>query len=171
MKVWFFIAVGVYIFLAIIGARDAAYMDLETKRAFFSNRISLLIVLAVVTGAGFFFGFVKLFPKGWSHQKFFVKILLPVIFLGSAFGINRGIAFFANSYTGNQQDILITGKVAGKYSEKKRRGYDYFLLVVDTNGRPFTFEVSEEAFNETPEGHFNKQFTIGSLGIIYRRKI
>jgi hypothetical protein len=172
MKAWFFIALGFYVLFAIIGARDAAYLDVETERNVFHGRLVLLILIALVTGLVFFFWFLRIFPKGWAQQKRIGKIFLPLIFPFLAFILGKQVMIFVNNYIGSQKAVSITGRVAGKYTEKRRRGYDYFLLVMDTvRVKEHMLKVSAEAYEATLNGHFNKQFKIGSLGIIYRRNI
>ncbi len=171
-KVWFLAALFLYSCIGILGLMGSAYTEVESLSKSINGKIFFLIILSVLLGISFFYFFTKVFPKGYMKQIKFVKVLLPVIFIAISFGLNRGWVKMLNTI-GYQKKLVIAGTIRGKKIERSGKTNFYYLRISDDlSGREYKFQVWKSVFQEVGnEGNnFNKEFLLGSLGIIYRSK-
>lgn len=173
MKVLFFVVIGLYFIITLIGTWHWDYLDVGTRDGFYADNRGLLILIALVTGTALFLWFKALFPKGWRKQKLMGKMLIPVMFTLLSFALNRQLVLAINNNTGRQEDTMIQGQLTKMYTEKMRRGYDYYVVVTDTvTFAQYKLRLSKEAYNALRyTNYFRKNFKTGSLGIIYRKEI
>lgn len=84
---------------------------------------------------------------------------------------NKGVIKFINFSFGEQRKIVIQGRIQWKYIEDRKGVDHYFIRVTDAiTNVTYKFKVDEGAYmNNELDGFINKEFTIGSLGIVYRK--
>ena len=174
MKLIFFLSIALYLTLAIFGAVDRDYIDVQKKKQFFDSILIYLILVSVIIGGAYFIWFTRVFPKGFTNQSMIGKILLAVAFIVLSFALNRGALVTCNTFDGGRETVMIQGIVLDKYLTKHRRSTSYYLVIADTlNRERIKLAVSKRVYNSGIELNqsFTKEFRVGLLGIIYRNKI
>jgi hypothetical protein len=171
-KLIFLTGVILYVTAGFTGLFFNGYTEEESKSRFLSSYIVLLVIAAVLIGGMVFYFFRKVFPNGYKRQNLLGKIAIPLVFCLFAFGLNRGICFVINASFGKQQKFWVQGYVMSKYYEKSSKGSKSYYIVLSDTGRnkSYTFRVSRDTYTLSADegGQISKEFTIGSLGIIYR---
>jgi hypothetical protein len=171
-KLIFLIGVVLYVTAGFTGIFFNGYTEVESKSRFVSNNVVLLVIVAILTGGLFFYFFRKVFPNGYKKQNILGKIGIPLLFCIVAFAMNRGTCFIINTSFGKQRKFEVHGYVVSKYIRRGSKGgrFHYIILSDTVSNKSYTFIVTRNTYNLSGnEGdRVSKEFTIGSLGIIYR---
>jgi hypothetical protein len=175
MKVVFVLSVAVYATLGIAGLCEPMYVDVNSNDWFLSKLLRVAFVIAIVVTALYFLWFSKAFPKEYKRQKILAGVGLYIVFVCISLSFNVGACKLYNRTLGSQKTLHVKGLIDQKLIEKKSKGRkSFFIIVTDTTSSAiWTLRVKQKAFEESGnEGAlFNKEFMIGSLGIIYRKDL
>ena len=175
MRVVFVLSIIVYATLGIAGLFEPMYVDVNSNDWFLRKLLPIAIAIAVVVTALYFFWFSKVFSKEYKKQRVLAGIGFYIIFVCISLSFNVGFCKLYNRTVGSQKPVYVKGLIHQRVINKGSKGREsFFITVTDTIGNATWYlRVKKKAFEESGnEGaSFDKQFMIGSLGIIYRKDL
>ncbi len=173
MKKIFKISISAYIFLGIVNfilfGRNA-YIDQSSFSNYILGKLSFRLIIAIIFGFGLFKLHKKLFSGLYEKSSLLLTSIYILFYVILAFVVNTGIILPLNSIAHSNQ-ITLHGIISDKEFHTGK-GASYFLVVKDsTTSKKYNLEVSEKVFDHYQKNDsFNKEFSIGLLGIIYRNE-
>lgn len=171
-----FIAVWVLYFAAgLSGFVSTGYQEIESRARFFNDALIWLVLITLAVVGLFHFFLIRVFQKSYKKTTIGNKIGIGIIASVLALFANKGTCLIINSTVGKQEKFLIQGYIESKYYEKSSKGSkSYYVILRDTvSNTSYEFGLNRDiyALLEDEGDHISKEFTIGSLGIIYRSEL
>lgn len=162
-----------YFSLVFAGCKGYAYVEMKSDEAAFDDRIGVMIGISVLTGLLVYFLLRKGIPEQTKNMGRGSKIAMVLLLIVGTLFYNLKLMRKLNEWVGKNEMMVIDGRVTNKIRDTKGKGPPQFrVYVIDTKtGWRHIFETSRRAFDLLEEGNsFNKEFRIGSFGIIYRKE-
>lgn len=173
-KIIFIGVILLYGCITIIGGATNAYMEYGGTGRMIGRYIFPMLGLSILTGFLIAYFFPKVFPNGWGTQKTAGKVAMVIVFFLFSFGLSISCFLLLNAKTGTRKNFMINGILVDKWMFKGRRGSrSYYIKVTDfDSNQTYTFRVNKHVYlNANFDGRlFSKEFTRGSLGVIYRKQ-
>lgn len=168
MRIVFFIVLVIYLLPAFAAGAGWTYIQRNGDRDYLLSHWTFFLPVSLVLWLLLMWLLVKAFPALWQQYRKFMYIAAVVLFIGIVI-LNTGYIRFVNCYMGEQKTVLIEGIITDKDKIRKRKGKRSRYIDIAGNGKEYSFRVKSNAYNEAEIGAgFSKEFTIGSLGILYR---
>jgi hypothetical protein len=168
----------VYLLLAIIGWLSLFsnnYIEINTYSRYQKNYLLLFVSVGIIIWVIILKWIKLVFPeKFWkTNASFISKYFLPVFYIVLFSGINMAICLLFNVDFGTNQRIIVHGFIREKESKSTgRNGRSYYLFINDTTtGKVYKLKVKRGIFLSSQiNREFNKELSIGKLGIVYRKE-
>jgi hypothetical protein len=171
----FFLLLGAYLFMGLLGLKPKGYIDRGGIDMYFDTHRSNLLIYGITITLSLTFLYWNAFRSVIRKKKELIvtTLIFSVGFFYFAFMYRKTqLSFFNNS--GYSSTVDIQGTVTNTYTtwNSKHTKRTYFINIHDSSfGRKHTFEVSDYIYHRTKKGDaFNKTFFAGRLGVLYRKE-
>ncbi len=169
MKVAAWLLIAMYVFVPFILGGNPQYIEKNGERDYLLSHWYVFIPLSVAVTGVLLLRLKAMFPDAMTKYRQFSKVAIVVLFIFILL-LNLNIIRMVNAKFGSREKILITGTVSDKYNIRKRKkGRKRTIVITEKEtGKKYLFKVRVTAYNDNNEGDvFSKEFTKGSLGILY----
>jgi hypothetical protein len=169
MRAATWLLIAIYVLVPFILGGNPQYVEKNGERDYLLSHWYVFIPLSVAVTGLLVLRLKAVFPEAMTKYKQFSKVAVVVLFIFILL-LNLNIIRMVNTKFGSREKVLITGTVSDKYDIRKRkRGRNKTLEITEKEtGKKYLFKVrvtAYKAYNEVDA--FSKEFTKGSLGILY----
>lgn len=172
IKAIYILSIIVYCAVGFCGDFLNAYVEQTSKDKAMSKYLWQMIVVSLAIGITIFVLFKKAFPRGYEKQNSLSITLIFILFMILPYPFIRGYALLINEVS-TKKSVTINGNVKEKYIKESSKGWRTYFVVVENEQKTweYEFEVKRSVYDRTPDSavSFNKEFTMGALGIVYRK--
>lgn len=154
----------------ILGQYGPAYWERSGGQKLFRQYWVILLLLMLGIGFVIHYYVPRIFTHFWESLKVWRKVVLAVAIVFLIFIFTMGIFKFINVSIG-RVEIPVKGIIYDKWKVRKKRSFDYYLVILDTaNRKRYEFEVRRQVYElaGNPGDSYSNTFYKGCFGVIYR---